>query len=249
MSKAIDKVEPESDATAIERVLIAGDLAKLSPEQRVIYYNNVCKSLGINPLTKPFAYIKLNGNNSPLTLYALKGCTDQLRAVNGISVTIINREIVGDIYTVTARATCNGRTDEDEGSLCIKGKRGEDLANAYMKALTKAKRRVTLSLVGLGMLDETEVETIPGAVVEQAPYARLEQGHPEGKGDLPEPRESAGEEAMRRTYNKWVSEIGRCDNAAQVREDLDTARADLDTTEFQELQLVADEHLAFLGEA
>ena len=33
-----------------------------------------------------------------------------------------------------------------------------------MKAETKAKRRVTLSLVGLGMLDETETVTIPDAV-------------------------------------------------------------------------------------
>ena len=32
-----------------------------------------------------------------------------------------------------------------------------------MKAVTKAKRRVTLSICGLGMLDETEVESIPGA--------------------------------------------------------------------------------------
>ena len=32
-----------------------------------------------------------------------------------------------------------------------------------MKAETKAKRRATLSIVGLGLLDETETETIPGA--------------------------------------------------------------------------------------
>jgi hypothetical protein len=38
-----------------------------------------------------------------------------------------------------------------------------DFGNALMKAVTKAKRRLTLSLVGLGWLDETEVETIPGA--------------------------------------------------------------------------------------
>ena len=37
------------------------------------------------------------------------------------------------------------------------------MANARMKALTKAKRRLTLSLCGLGMLDETEVVSIPGA--------------------------------------------------------------------------------------
>src|SRR6202020_1247291 len=32
---------------------------------------------------------------------------------------------------------------------------------AVMKAETKSKRRVTLSICGLGILDETEIETIP----------------------------------------------------------------------------------------
>jgi hypothetical protein len=35
-----------------------------------------------------------------------------------------------------------------------------------MKTVTKAKRRVTLSILGLGMLDESEAETIPGARVQ-----------------------------------------------------------------------------------
>jgi hypothetical protein len=33
-----------------------------------------------------------------------------------------------------------------------------------LKAETKAKRRATLSLIGMGVLDETEVQDIPGAV-------------------------------------------------------------------------------------
>ena len=37
-----------------------------------------------------------------------------------------------------------------------------------MKAETKAKRRVTLSICGLGVLDETEVENVP----HQAPQVR-----------------------------------------------------------------------------
>jgi hypothetical protein len=32
-----------------------------------------------------------------------------------------------------------------------------------MKAITKAKRRVTLSISGLGFLDESEVDSVPGA--------------------------------------------------------------------------------------
>ena len=40
---------------------------------------------------------------------------------------------------------------------------GESRANAIMKATTKAKRRVTLSICGLGgMPDESELDTMPG---------------------------------------------------------------------------------------
>jgi len=49
------------------------------------------------------------------------------------------------------------------GALSLKGLNAEDRANAIMKAETKAKRRVTLSICGLGFLDESEIENIPGA--------------------------------------------------------------------------------------
>jgi hypothetical protein len=57
----------------------------------------------------------------------------------------------------------HGRTDIARGAVNISGLKGEMLANAMMKAETKAKRRATLSICGLGLLDEVEVETIPGA--------------------------------------------------------------------------------------
>jgi len=57
----------------------------------------------------------------------------------------------------------DGRTDTDDGAVAVAGLQGEAHANALMKTVTKAKRRVTLSILGLGMLDESEAETIPGA--------------------------------------------------------------------------------------
>lgn len=54
------------------------------------------------------------------------------------------------------------RADEDFGVVTLPDK-GDARANAIMKAITKAKRRATLSLCGLGMLDETEIETIPAS--------------------------------------------------------------------------------------
>ncbi len=54
-----------------------------------------------------------------------------------------------------------GREDESIGALPITNLKGEALSNAIMKCETKAKRRVTLSICGLSMMDETEVESIP----------------------------------------------------------------------------------------
>lgn len=142
-----------------EVALIEGDLSKLSSEERVSYYNAVCSSVGLNMLTKPFEYINLNG---ALKLYARKDATDQLRQIHGVSVRILDKQQVGDLYIVTVEATDNkGRVDTSMGAVSLKGLGGEILANTLMKAETKAKRRVTLSLCGLGMLDETEVEDIP----------------------------------------------------------------------------------------
>lgn len=148
---------------AEERALLLGDLSELNGEQRAKLVTNVCASLGLNPLTRPLQYITLN---SKLVLYATKDCTDQLRAIHGISVRASKPEVSEDILFVTAHAsTPTGRTDEDFGAVFVGGVRGEARANATMKCLTKAKRRVTLSICGLGMLDETEVESIPGARV------------------------------------------------------------------------------------
>jgi hypothetical protein len=57
----------------------------------------------------------------------------------------------------------SGRTDSDTGAVSITGLKGENRANAIMKAITKGKRRLTLSLAGLGWLDESEVGSIPSA--------------------------------------------------------------------------------------
>ena len=159
MSKEVIKSVDETQ-DAIEKCLLDGDLSKLSLDQRLSYYKQVCDTVGLNPLTKPFQYIVLNGK---LTMYALKGATDQLRRIYDISCEVKNTEKIEDLYVVTVKAinNKNGRVDEDMGFAKISGMKGDMLGNAMLKATTKAKRRVTLSMCGLGMLDEDEVATIP----------------------------------------------------------------------------------------
>lgn len=166
-SKSSDSMADRNDPLAalspavVEELTSRGDLAKLSPEERSQYYLEVCKSLGLNPLTQPLAYIVLNNR---LTLYALRACTDQLRAIHGVSVEDLTESEREGVFIVTAKVrNRDGRTDMAKGAVNIAGVKGEQLANSLMRCETKAKRRATLSLCGLGILDETEVEDIAEA--------------------------------------------------------------------------------------
>ena len=159
---AVTKTETQLlSPAALEHVLGTGDLSKLTVVQRVEYYGNVCRSLGLNPLTRPFRFMTFQGNT---VLYATRDCTDQLRSTRKISVSIVDKQLDGDLFIVTARATTTDhRTDEDVGAVTIGKLQGEARANAIMKCMTKAKRRVTMSICGMGFLDETEIETLQGA--------------------------------------------------------------------------------------
>ena len=152
----------ETAAATIEDVLMRGDLAGLTESQRLDYYKQVCNSLGLNPLTRPFDYLTLNGK---LVLYARRDAADQLRKINGISIKIVGETISDNLLTVHAQATDKtGRTDEDFGVVPFPAGAGEIRANLKMKAITKAKRRVTLSISGLGFMDESEVpDAVPDA--------------------------------------------------------------------------------------
>jgi hypothetical protein len=145
----------------VEDLVLKGDISKLTPEQKVEYYNGLCESLGLNPLPRPFEYIRLQGRE---VLYAKKEATEQLRKKHGVSVTNMNQNIMNGVCVTTVTGQdAHGRTDVATGAVDVSGLKGDALANALMKSETKAKRRLTLSMCGLGILDETEIETMPEA--------------------------------------------------------------------------------------
>ena len=189
---------PVPEAGEIEKVLIGGDLAQLRTEHRIEYYSRVCASLGLNPLTQPFAYLSLSGK---LTLYARKDAAEQLRSIRRISLKITAREVIDGMYVVTCEAaTPEGRVDMATGVIDLSKVSGEAKANAMMKAETKAKRRVTLSICGLGLMDETEVETVPGArkvSVDDAHSGKLLPAPAEEKGGVSSERGSRAGGAAR----------------------------------------------------
>lgn len=191
----------------MERVVVGGDLSKLTPAQRCEWYSARCAAAGLDPRTQPFQYLILNGK---LVLYATKTATDQLIAAHGLSVQISDRRHLPDLglYEVTARVTRrDGTWVEDLAAVPVHGLKGEAAANALMKAVTKAKRRTVLSACGLGMLDETETDAIPGArVIPVAP-----------DGTMP------GDSSERRREEPWTGY--RVVTAEEAREFAAEARA------------------------
>lgn len=149
------------DSESLLALITAGDASKLNTDQKLQYYRARCEAAGLDYRAQPFQFIKLNGKE---VLYALKSCSDQLAGKHGIVCEILSQVTDHDIRTVVVRARSkDGKQTDEIGCVSVKGYVQDALANAYMKSVTKAKRRAILSLCGLGMLDETEVEMIPGA--------------------------------------------------------------------------------------
>ena len=113
----------------LERVIVDGDLAKLTPGERVAYYMRVCQSVGLNAATRPFDFMK--DKDGKLRLYARKDCTDQLRAIHDVSVSLQPATHYPGIIAWKATATKRGgRQDESIGAVPGEGLKGETLANA-----------------------------------------------------------------------------------------------------------------------
>lgn len=145
----------------IESIVLRGDLSGLGPNERARFYTQMCEGLGLNPHAQPFAFLKLNGKE---VLYATRGATDQLAAMHRLNREIVDGPKVIDlagtklVYCCVRATLPNGRTETATATVPL-----VDPVNVLMKCETKGKRRATLSILGLGMLDETEIETIPAS--------------------------------------------------------------------------------------
>jgi len=249
-----DGVPARPSIEGVEDALLDGDLSNLSPQQRVSYMERVCESVGLNPLTKPFRYIRLNGQ---LTLYATRDAAEQLRKVHGISITSLEETWREDLCIFRAYAEdAEGRTDVATGAVDTSRSSGQNLANDIMKAETKAKRRVTLSLAGLGWLDETEISDIPDQATEEVDVdydtGEIQQRKPDqwyedardwmvgaihnGDADASDFLSSADEWPDGHPLDDWPEEV-----AEQTIEALKTAEADRQEQEAEKAAAENDE--------
>ena len=149
---------------AIERVILHRDLRSLTEVERVQYNIALCKSIGLNPLTNPIDY--LSNPDGKLSPYINAIGVAQIRNIHGISTKITSRETdKQNFHYVTAIAKdTNGRTEESTAIVALTDKYGKALygqrrADKMMATETKAKRRVTLALVGIPWADGGNIQS------------------------------------------------------------------------------------------
>lgn len=158
----------------IESIVLRGDLSGLGPTERARFYTQMCEGLGLNPHAQPFAFLRLNGKE---VFYATRGATDQLAAIHKLNREIVDGPKVIDlagtklVYAVCRATLPNGRVETSTATVPL-----IDPVNVLMKCETKAKRRATLSILGLGVLDEMELETLPANALEPGGGVDLSRG-------------------------------------------------------------------------
>lgn len=156
----------EDEAKAVDK-LLQMDINDLSLADRGKYLWFMAVRRGLDPFTKPFDCIP--DGKGKLILFANAGCADQLRQREGISLEVLEEGFLrsgetlrDDVYYVKSKATNkDGRSTINIGAVGVKGLSSESLANALMKCHTKAGRRTTLDLCGLGLPDISELDSIP----------------------------------------------------------------------------------------
>ena len=149
----------------VKSILLKKDISGLTDEQKIQFISTRCTDLGLDYKSLPFDIIKQkNGRGGYIEfIYANKNCAAQLSGIHGVAIKINEIQIInGDEAMVSVTATAkNGRSEDDISFLSLRDHHGSklsgvDLSNAKMKAITKAKRRVVLSLFAAPFLDAPE---------------------------------------------------------------------------------------------
>lgn len=173
-----------------ENFLLRDDLKSLTGAEKTQFYKDLCRHLGLDPITKPFGLYDFQGKE---VLYIKANAFDQLCARNRVTRRILPQEvIIGDKIIKQDFVSMGDPSNlselvymvKVEASLMVDGEKvcAEDVAivpqydfnkytqkytrnnNALMKSITKAYRRAAQKLISIGTVlleDDLEVQGTP----------------------------------------------------------------------------------------
>ena len=146
--------------------LLNGDLSDLSVEQRTDYYLERCRAIGLDPLSQPFLFMQTrakDGEKSKTILYTTRSATDQIAKRDGLSGSIVSRDLANNLAIVVVRITAadGKRTIDNIGAASFKF--DSQAGDALKRSATQAYRRGIIQFAGVGAVSEEDIEDIAGA--------------------------------------------------------------------------------------
>lgn len=195
-------VTKEANALALDNGLKQyyrnGNLIGLNQDQKDAVLVELCKRYNLDLVLTPFVKIDFRGVEK---FYLTASGTDQIAAQQNLTRKITEFKLNQELGLVECRATVTNadksrsedsisfypitkfsQTRDAQGKLSVTSTmlQGEELANALMKAQTKAIRRATLSFVGMasGVADESEVSQPTPNTLLPVPAKKVEEPAP-----------------------------------------------------------------------
>jgi hypothetical protein len=146
-----------------ERLVVNNDLSRLNPQERLQWYQAKCRIYGLDWRLAPFDYLALK---TGLKLYLNALGADMLRKSQKISITEAHWEFIEALCVATVVGqTPDGRVDREIGVVSLRGVPPDGLADLPMKALTKAKRRLVISMGAMGTDEDIEMGNPPAHLI------------------------------------------------------------------------------------
>ncbi|MBT9258184.1 MAG: hypothetical protein KM310_00295 [Clostridiales bacterium] len=126
---------------------------------------------GLDPDTHPFRWIQVRGQDEPV-LYADRTVVDQLLNIHNLSVDILDQGFERFdsglvIAWAKARVSDTQRSRVSLGAVRAPSHSAHALANALMRAETKAIRRAVIRFLAIPALDESELDTMETSPAEE----------------------------------------------------------------------------------
>jgi len=152
--------------TLIESIVLSGDIGGLTEDERKRIMLRICTDLRLDPAMGAICILKTEDGHEQFYIKG-KG-TDQLAQKWGVQQKCLEKPSIMDLgdghraFVARWSASFEGREIDDIGAVPVPQTSWDTkaLCNAMMHANTKARRRATLAVLGIGLVDESELDTM-----------------------------------------------------------------------------------------
>lgn len=138
------------------------DVGPLAPVDRASHYLAVCERAGVAPEERWLRLARVGGR---VVLLAVEGAAEKIAARQGLTLDITEGPRAVELggrslaYAVCRATHPDGRVETSTATVAW-----EHTPDALARCTERARRRATWSLLGLAVLDEGELDSIPSAL-------------------------------------------------------------------------------------